>query len=118
MNIKEFKKICLSFGGAEEDFPFDDNTLAFKVMGEIFALTDADTFESISLKCDPVKAAMLRDLYPEVEPSDHMDKKRWNTIDPQGMLDDEIIKEWIKDSYDLVVEDLSRSDQKKLKKLE
>jgi predicted DNA-binding protein (MmcQ/YjbR family) len=114
MNIEEYREFCLAFEGAEEDFPFDDKTLAFKVMGKIFALTDVETFEGINLKCDPVKAAMLRDLYPEVKSGYHMNKKHWNTVNPQGRLDDEIIKEWIKDSYDLVVESLPRRDQKKL----
>src|SRR5699024_4112645 len=117
MNIEEFREFCLSFNGATEDFPFDEHTLAFKVMEKIFALTNVETFEGINLKCDPVKAAMLRDLYSEVKPGYHMDKKHWNTVDPQGNLDDEIVKEWIKDSYDLVVESLPRRDQKKLEKL-
>ncbi len=118
MNIEDFREFCLSFNGVTEDFPFDDETtLAFKVMGKIFAITDVDEFEGISLKCDPVKAAMLRDLYEDVQPGYHMDKKHWNTVDPKGKLDDEIIKEWIKDSYHLVVENLSRKKQKKLEKM-
>jgi len=114
MNIEEFREYCLSFKKVTEEFPFDDRTLAFKVMGKIFALTDVDEFSGINLKCDPVKATMLRDLYPEVQPGYHMDKKHWNTVDPKGNLDDELIKEWIKDSYDLVVENLPRKKQKKL----
>ncbi len=117
MNIEEFKEFCNSFEGVTEDFPFDDNTIAFKVMGEIFALTDVDTFEDINLKCDPVKAATLRDLYPEVKPSYHMNKRHWNTVDPHGYLSDVLIKEWIKDSYDLVVESLPRKDQRKVEKM-
>lgn len=107
----------MSFDGATEGFPFDKNTLAFKVMGKIFALTNVETFEGINLKCDPVKAATLRDLYPEVKPGYHMNKKHWNTIDPNGYLSDVLIKEWIKDSYDLVVESLPRKEQKKLEKM-
>lgn len=118
MNIEDFREFCLSFKGVSEDFPFDDKTLAFKVMDKIFALTDVDDFDGINLKCDPVKAAMLRDLYEEVKPGYHMDKKHWNTVDPKGKLDDELIKEWIKDSYNLVVEGLPRKKQKKLEKLE
>jgi predicted DNA-binding protein (MmcQ/YjbR family) len=117
MNINDFKEFCLSFNGVSEDHPFDDNTLAFKVMDKIFALTDPDKFDGINLKCDPVKAAMLRDLYEEVSPGHHMDKKNWNTVDPNGKLDDELIQEWIKDSYNLVVEELSRKKQKKLEKM-
>lgn len=118
MNIEDFREFCLSFKGASEDFPFDDKTLAFKVMDKIFALTDVEEFNGINIKCDPIKAAMLRDLYQDVQPGYHMDKKHWNTVDPQGKLDDELIKEWIKDSYNLVVEGLPRKKQKKLEKLE
>lgn len=118
MNLEDFREFCLSFNGVTEDFPFDDEkTLAFKVMDKIFAITDVDEFDGINLKCDPVKAAMLRDLYEDVKPGYHMNKKHWNTVNPQGKLDDEIIKEWIKDSYNLVVEGLARKKQKKLEKM-
>ncbi len=117
MNIEEFRDLCNSFEGVTEGYPFDDKTLAFKVMGKIFALTDVDEFDSINLKCDPVKAATLRDLYPEVKPGYHMNKRHWNTIDPHGYLSDVLIKEWIKDSYDLVVESLPRKDQRKVEKM-
>lgn len=119
MNIEDFREFCLSFNGVTEDFPFDDeDTLAFKVMDKIFAITNVEEFNGINLKCDPVKAAMLRDLYEDVQPGYHMNKKHWNTVNPQGKLDDEIIKEWIKDSYNLVVEGLPRKKQKKLEKME
>lgn len=117
MNIEEFREFCTSFEGVTEGFPFDDNTLAFKVMGKIFALADVEKFDGINLKCDPVKAATLRDLYPEVKPGYHMNKKHWNTVDPNGYLSDVLIKEWIKDSYDLVVEALPRKDQRKVEKM-
>lgn len=119
MNIESFKNFCSSLEGVTQSFPIedDDRTLGYMVMEEIFALADTEDFEKIHLKCDPIKAATLRNLYPEVEPSSHMDKKHWNSIDPNGHLSDILIKEWIKDSYDLVVEELPRKDQKKLEKL-
>jgi len=118
MKLEEFREFCRSFNGVTEDYPFDDDTtVAFKVMDKIFALADEENFDGINLKCDPVKAAMLRNLYEEVEAGQHMNKKHWNTIKPQGELDDELIKEWIKDSYNLVVEELSRKKQKKLEKM-
>lgn len=119
MNIEDFREFCLSFNGTSEDHPFDDdNILAINVMDEIYAIADIEKFNAINLKCDPVKASMLRNLYNEVQPGQHMDKRHWNTIDPNGTLDDELIKEWIKDSYNLVVEALSRKKQKKLEKME
>ena len=115
MNIESFREYCLSFPEVTEEFPFDENTLVFKVMGKIFALCDVDEFESINLKCDPVKAIELREEYPGlVEPGYHMNKKHWNTVSMQGNLPDDLIKEWIKDSYDLVVAKLSKRDREKI----
>lgn len=118
MNKKDFRNFCLSFKGVTEDHPFEnENILAFKVMDKIYAMTDVENFNNINLKCDPVKASMLRNLYKEVQPGEHMDKRHWNSIDTEGALDDELIKEWIKDSYNLVVEALPRKKQKKLEKM-
>lgn len=118
MNIEEYRAHCLSFTGVTEDFPFDEDTLVFRVMDKIFALTNVSKFERINIKCDPIKAATLRTLYDEVEPGFHMNKKHWNSVNPQGTLDDEIVKEWINDSYKLVVESLPRKKQRKLEKWE
>ncbi|MDZ7755854.1 MmcQ/YjbR family DNA-binding protein [Rhodohalobacter sp.] len=115
MNIESFREYCLSFSGVTEEFPFDENTLVFKVMGKMFALCDVDDFESINLKCDPVKAIELREEYPGlILPGYHMNKKHWNTVSMQGNLPDDKIKEWIKDSYDLVVAKLPKQDREKL----
>lgn len=76
MNIEDFRNFCLHFKGVTEEFPFDNNTLVFKVLGKMFALCDVDDFESINLTCDPVKAIQLRDEYPGIViPGYHMNKK-------------------------------------------
>jgi len=115
MNIESFRDYCLSFSGVTEEFPFDENTLVFKVMGKMFALCDVDDFESINLKCDPIKAIKQREEFPDlVLPGYHMNKKHWNTVSMQDNLPDKLIKEWIKDSYDLVVEKLPKREREKL----
>lgn len=34
MNIEEFREYCMAKPGVTEDFPFDEITLVFKVMGK------------------------------------------------------------------------------------
>lgn len=80
----------------------------------MFALTDIENFESINLKCDPVRALELRGTYEEVKPGYHMNKKHWNTVSTKGMLEDELIQELIKHSYDLVAAGLPKKDRAKL----
>lgn len=115
MNIEQYRNFCLSFPGADEDLPFDENTLCFKVMGKIFSICNIEAFESINLKCDPVKAIELRERFPgDVIPGYHMNKKHWNTVNMKSNLPDELIREWITHSYNLVVAKLPKKDREKL----
>lgn len=116
MNIEEFRDYCLSKPGSTEELPFGPNTLVFKVAGKMFALTDLDHFSSINLKCDPALALLLRDLYEEVQPAFHMNKKHWNSIHLSGRILDHQLKTWIDDSYRLVVEGLPRAQKQILMK--
>jgi len=116
MNILDYRNFCISFPGVTEEFPFDDKTLVFKVMGRMFTACDVDDFASINVKCDPQKAILLREEYREVTPGYHMNKKHWNTIDMHGNLPDELIKEWIRNSYQLVVANLTKKEQQLLKR--
>jgi len=116
VNIEQYRDYCLSLPAVTEDLPFDENTLCFKVMGKIFSICDIEEFESINLKCDPVKAIELREEYPGIViPGYHMNKKHWNTVSMQHNLPDELIKEWIRDSYILVISKLPKKDRDKLR---
>jgi len=108
MNIEEFREYCLSKKEVTECFPFDNVTLVFKVNGKMFALTNTDGEFSLNLKCDPEKAIDLREHYPCVLPGYHMDKRHWNTIIVDGTTDDKLLKEWIDNSYELVLKKIKK----------
>jgi len=108
MNIEEYRNYCLTFSGVTEEFPFDEQTLTFKVGGKIFALTNVDLFASINLKCDPQLAIKLREEYKSVLPGYHMNKKHWNTILIDGSIPDSKIRELILFSYNLVIKNLPK----------
>jgi predicted DNA-binding protein (MmcQ/YjbR family) len=108
MNIEAYRIYCLNKKGVTEEFPFDETTLVFKVMGKMFALTDLESEFSINLKCDPEKAIELREKYSAVKPGYHMSKKHWNTVTVDGSVTDDLIYDWIDDSYDLVIKKLPK----------
>ncbi len=109
---------CGSKPGAVEDFPFDAETLVFKVMGKLFALMGLDIPDdqpqTINLKCDPAWAEVLRQTYPAVQPGYHMNKRHWNTVTCDGTIPDSEIYEMIDQSYALVVKGLKKVDREKL----
>lgn len=115
MNIEEIRTLALSLPGSTEDFPFNKTTLVFKVWGKMFALMSLDSSPlRINLKCEPEKALELRERYRSVLPGYHMSKKHWNTILIDGAVEKELVTEWLKDSYQLVVDSLPVKIQKEL----
>lgn len=114
MNIEEFRDFCLSLPGTTEETPFGPDTLVFKVSGKVFALTDLQTFGSINLKCDPERAADLRERYEYVVPGWHMNKKHWNTVLIGTGVSYAQLREWIMHSYELVVAALPKAQRAEL----
>ncbi|WP_070138119.1 MmcQ/YjbR family DNA-binding protein [Crocinitomix algicola] len=117
MNIEEFRNYCIAKKGVTESFPFDENTLVFKVMGKMFALANIEGFGSMNLKCEPDKAVELREQFHAVEPGYHMSKKHWNTVTVNADASDRLVFEWIDDSYTLVVKSLTKKLQAELAEL-
>src|SRR5688572_9128430 len=110
MNIEEYREYCLAKKGVTESFPFDADTLVFKVGGKMFALTNLSDFDSgIALKCDPEKAIALREDFPDdITGAYHMNKVHWNNVKPNGAVPGMVVKELIDQSYLLVYNGLSR----------
>ncbi|MCW9064940.1 MAG: MmcQ/YjbR family DNA-binding protein [Ignavibacteriaceae bacterium] len=104
--------------GVTEEFPFDEETLVFKVAGKIFLLASLETIPlQINIKCDPEKAIELREEYDSILPGYHMNKKHWNTIIIDGAVPTRNLFEWIDDSYALVIAGLKKSERKIFEKM-
>jgi predicted DNA-binding protein (MmcQ/YjbR family) len=115
MDIEHFMRFCAAKKGVTEEFPFGEETLVYKVMGKIFALTNVDAFESFNLKVDPEQGVILQEEYMAVRPGYHMNKKHWITVVLDGTVSDRLLKEWIDNSYNLVVSGLTKKQQAALK---
>ncbi len=116
MDLEKVREYCLKKNGVTESLPFDEDTPVYKVMGKMFCLANLTPPFSINLKCDPEKAFELREKYDDVQPGYHMSKIHWNTIFLSTNIPDELICEWIDDSYNLVASKLTKSDKVKLAK--
>ena len=118
MNIETFRTYCLSKKGVTEEFPFNETTLVFKVMGKMFALTGLDNIPfSVNLKCDPDRSLELREYHPEIQPGYHMSKKHWNTVIFSGSLTTNMLCELTDHSYKLVVSGLTKKAKQELENI-
>lgn len=113
MNLEQFQAYCLQKKGVTEEFPFGDDVLVYKVMGKMFALTGFE-FESVNLKVQPEKGVELQEQYPSVQPGYHMNKKHWVTVLMDGSVPDKNLRQWVDNSYELVVSGLTKSQKSAL----
>jgi predicted DNA-binding protein (MmcQ/YjbR family) len=122
MNLEAYYKYCLSKKGVTEHFPFDEDTLVFKVGGKMFALSSLLQWEkgepSLNLKCDPERAEELRAEYDDIVPGWHMSKVHWNTVAINREVSDTMVKELIDHSYELVFKSLTKKNQNEIVELE
>ena len=116
MDLESFREYCLSKKGVTEELPFGPDTLVYKVMGKIFALTDFE-FDRISLKNFPEKNQELRAEFEAVLPAYHMNKQHWNMVQTNGRVKDTLLRDWINESDEIIVSSLPKMTKEELKNL-
>jgi predicted DNA-binding protein (MmcQ/YjbR family) len=115
VDANDLRAWCLQHPGAIEDFPFGSTPSVFKVAGKMFALSRLGSSPlEVSVKCEPDLAVALRETHPEIRPGYHLNKRHWNTITLDGTLPDQLVRDLIEDSYDLVVSALPKRVQDEL----
>ena len=115
MTRDEVLAYCSAQREAIEDQPFGEGVVVFKISGKMFALVSLDGPQGyLNLKCDPDIALELRDRLSAVRPGYHTNKRHWNTIDLDGTVDADELREMIDHSYGLVVAGLPRAERNRL----
>lgn len=119
MDIEQFREYCLAKKGVTEELPFGPQTLVFKVMGKIFALTSLDTIPfRVNLKMDPDIVPEYREKYEDVQPGYHMNKKHWNTVYiGSGTISSKDVRWMVDHSYNIVISGLTNKLKKELENL-
>lgn len=111
--FEQIQMHCLSKPFVEETFPFDESTIVWKVAGKMFCIGDINSFESISLKCNPEKAIELRESYVQITPGFHLNKSLWNTVILDGLQIDFVFS-LIDHSYEEVVQKLPKKTRNEI----
>ena len=130
MNIELLREYCISKKGVTEHFPFDNDTLVFKVMNKMFIMIPLDRWENgheVSIiKLDPIEALELRDSYEGIlggfqqgqkPDARYVHDKHWNTIENHKDVSPKLLGELIDKSYRLVVKGLTKKLKEELKNL-
>lgn len=115
MNFEQFYTYCMQKPYVTEHFPFDQDTLVFKVGNKMFALTSVSEWENgtpaVNLKCNPDKCIELREQYEGIEPGWHMNKTHWNTVSIWKDVDSTTLQSLIDLSYQLILNSLPKKQK-------
>ncbi len=115
MEINELIELCKNLPGAWEDRPFGPEHAVMKVGKKLFAIISDESGLRINLKSDPDFAITLREQYDFIIPGYHMNKKHWNTVLVFKMDNVQLLTQLVNDSYNLVLNSLTKKEQKEIK---
>lgn len=65
----------------------------------------------ITLKLEPARGDVLRQLYPDIIPGYYMNKTHWNSVKTQGEVPDDLLLQMLDESYDLIFSGLTKKKQ-------
>lgn len=97
-----------------KDFKPEWNWIRYMIGGKMFAAVLQD-FDGkpyyINLKLEPSEGELLRRQYPDIVPGYYSNKQHWNSVNPDGEVPDELLKQMLDQSYSLVLHGLSKKKQ-------
>ena len=111
MTYRQLVDYCLTYPDAYEDHPFGDETpeaggwtvMRHKLNRKGFAFIYLRDGLAVNLKCEPLRADLLRQLYRGVTPGYHMNKLHWNTVRPDSDVPEDALYDMIEHSYRLTM---------------
>lgn len=111
-----FDEYCLSKKGASKDFKIEWEATRYLIGGKMFAMAGGDKYNKkiLTLKCEPAFGELLRVEYPHIVPGYYMNKEHWNSVYLEGDVPDDVLKQMIDMSYNLVLNSLSKKMAKEI----
>ena len=103
--------------GVTKDLQADWNWIRYQIGGKMFAalcLNDEHVPVYITLKLRPEEGEFWRGQYEDVTPGYYMNKTHWNSINPDGQVPDDILRDMLDKSYALVLGGLSKKMQREI----
>ncbi len=110
-------EFLLSKKGVTKDLQKDWNWIRYQIGGKMFAAVCLDEKNEpyyITLKLEAAEGSFLRTQYEDIIPGYYMNKVHWNSIKPDGAVPDELLKDLLDKSYQLVLGAFSKKKQSEI----
>ena len=102
--------------GCVQQYKIEWASMRYLIGGKEFARTgeDKEGREIINLKLEPLRGEFLREHYEEIVPGYYANKTHWNSVDLNGSVPDDLMREMCDESYRLVLGGLTKKAQREI----
>lgn len=117
MKYKWIDSYLLNKKGVTKDLKVEWNWIRYQIGGKMFAAICLDSNDEphyITLKLKPDEGEFLRQQFSDIIPGYYMNKTHWNSVIPDGEVPDDLLKEMLDKSYQLVLNSFSRKKQEEI----
>lgn len=117
MKYNWMDEFLLNKKGVTKDLKEEWNWIRYMIGGKMFAaicLNDDNEPFYITLKLEPLEGEVFRNKYPDIIPGYYMNKVHWNSIKTDGNVPDDLVKDMLDKSYDLVLKGFSKKRQQEI----
>ena len=113
MKYEWLDEFCLAQHGATKDYKLEWQATRYMVGGKMFAIWGGDKEGTpiITLKLEPLHGDMLRQQYKDIIPGYYMNKVHWNSLYLDGDVPDDVVKNMVQESHQLIFKSLSKKLQ-------
>ncbi len=117
MKYNWIDEYLMSKSGVTKDLKVEWNWIRYQIGGKLFAAICLDSSNRphyITLKLNPDEGEFLRKQYEDIIPGYYMNKVHWNSVNPDGNVPDELLKEMLDKSYQLILDSFSKKKQNEI----
>lgn len=118
---EEALEYALSFKNTYKDTPFRDlnwQLVRLKGSKKAFLWTyEMDGYIRLNVKVDPEWRDYLRGAYAAVQPGYHQNKEHWTTVILDGTVPDQVVRDMIAESYELISDSPTKRIYEAVKKI-
>ncbi len=114
MKYEWLDQYLLSNQSAQKDFKVEWGWDRYLLKNKMFAAICRDKAGRpiITLKCEPMHGAFLREQYSDIVSGYYMNKEHWNSVCLDGEVPEDVLKSMIDESYQLIFQSMSKKMQK------
>lgn len=100
-----------------KDLKKEWNWIRYQIGGKMFVAICLDKKDEpfyINLKLEPSEGEFLRNQYEDIIPGYYCNKQHWNSVKADGEVPDDLLKDMLDKSYQLVLEGFSKKKQREI----